>query len=220
MEDFAYDISCAKDKFNTLKTDERFLGLLTLARFVNALRFCQKAGIDSQSTPGRAGERDRINSFFFISSILYEGFILVEKIEKYFKDIDSFKKGFSSLLKDRSVKSFRKLVRKRIRNKFVFHFDKDVAKESLENLELPEYIFASGIGKSSGEMVFVLAEEIAINYLLQPTQNESDKDLTLRFQEIIEDTADIMRRFDESTENLIAEALPKMGFTMKTRKLS
>jgi hypothetical protein len=212
MENTPYDISCSKSIFDVVKTDERFLGLLTLARFVNALRFCQKAGIDGKESTGYAGARSTINSFLFSASILYEGFLLVEKLGKNFRDLDSFKSGFGVLLRDKKVRTLRKSVLTRMRNKFVFHFDQEVAKESLKNFELPEYKFASGVGKAAGEMVFVLADEAVLNYLLQPTPSEPDEILAKRYKEILQDTIDVMGKFLDAAERLMGDVLKDMGF--------
>lgn len=216
MEEFIYHIACSKEKFDVLKTDERFLGLLTLARVVNALRFCQKAGINAKDTFGPAGARSRINSALYASSVLYEGFLVVEKLGRYFKDLDSFKTGFGALLGDKTVRSFRETALKRMRNKFVFHFDPDVARESFDHFELPEYKFASGIGKASGEMYFGLADEAVMNYLLQPAENESNESLKGRYEKILQDNTQLMGRFTESAERLIADVLDGMGFTIRT----
>jgi hypothetical protein len=105
MDDFAYDIVCSKEKFNLLKKDERFLGLLTLSRAVNALRFCQQAAINARDMAGPAGASSRINSFLYASSVLYEGFLIVEKLGKHFKNIDSFINGLGFLLKDKTARS-------------------------------------------------------------------------------------------------------------------
>jgi hypothetical protein len=218
MEDFAYDITCSKDRFELLKTDEHFLALLTIARVVNALHFCQQAAIDAKDIVGPAGARTRINSFLYASSVLYEGFLIVEKLGKNFKNLDSFINGFGALLRDRPVRSLRESVLNRMRNKFVFHFDPDVAKESFKDFELSEYKFASGIGEAFGEMYFGLADEAVLNYLLQPTQNESNESLKGRWEKILQETTEIMGRFTESAGRLMADALVEMGFTVKTNQ--
>ena len=218
MKNIAYDISCSRATFDVVKNDAPFLSLLTLARFVNALRFCQKAGIDAKGTAGPAEARSSVNSFLFVASVLYEGFLLVQKLGKHFRDRYSFKSGFGALLRDKQVRSLRKSVLNRIRNKFVFHFDEEVAKESLEIFELPEYKFASGIGKASGEMVFVLADEVVINYLLQPTQNESDESLRNRYTQILQNTTDIMGKFLVAAETLMGDVLKDMGFSVNIHK--
>jgi hypothetical protein len=218
MKTVAYDITCSKDIFDIVKNDPRFWSLLTLGRFVNALRFIQKAKIDSKGTTGPASARSSINSFLFAASILYEGFLLVDKLAKNFKDLDSYKSGFGALLRDKMVRSLRESVLNRIRNKFVFHFDEKVAKESLENFELTEYKFASGIGTASGDMVFVLADEVVMNYLLQPTQNETDEILRDRYWQILQDATTTIGRFLVAAEELMAEVLIDMGFEVKFHK--
>ena len=217
MRDTAYDINCSKAVFDAVKTDERFLVLLTLARFVNALRFCQKAGIDGHKSTGYAGARSTVNSFLFSASILYEGFILVEKLATHFRDVDSFKSGFGVLLRDKKVSSIRKAVFGRMRNKFVFHFDQEVAKETLADFDLPEYKFASGVGKAAGEMVFVLADEAVVNYLLQPAHGESNDSLAKRYKEILQDTTEVMSKFLQASENLMGDVLKDMGFKVILR---
>ncbi|MFQ5485824.1 MAG: hypothetical protein ACE5DO_10910, partial [Desulfobacterales bacterium] len=71
------------------------------------------------------------------------GFLLVEKLGKYYRNLDSFKNGFGKLLRDAQVQSLRKSILKRARNKFVFHFDKDVAEKALQNIDVPVINFAS-----------------------------------------------------------------------------
>jgi hypothetical protein len=214
MEDFSYDITCTQETFDRLKTDERFLALLTLGRVINALRFCQKAALDAKSVVGPAGARTWINSFLFASSVLYEAFLAIEKLAMHFKDFDSYKNGFAVLLKDRNTQSLRQSVLYRMRNKFVFHFDKDVAKESFENFELPVYKFASGKGRTSGEMYFGLADEAVMNYLLQPTDEEPSESIKARYQKMLQDVTQLMGRFTASAEQLIMDVMEDMGLAL------
>ena len=215
-KNFEFKIKCSKETFKVLKTDERFLSLLTIARVVNALRFCQKAGIDAKNSQGLSSAGSIANSALFASSVMYEGLRAAEKLGKHFKDIDSYKNGFGALLKDKKIKSFSQTALKRMRNKFVFHFDSNVMAESFRNFELPEYIFAAGVGKTSGEMYFVLADDAVFNYLLEPEENESDESLQNRYIEILRNSTGLMQKFTESAENLMVEVLPEMGFAIET----
>jgi len=220
MKDFEYQIKCSKATFDHLKTDERFLSLLTLSRVVNALRFCQKAAIDAKNSHGPSSARSRANSALFASSVMYEGLRTATNLGKYFKDLDSFKNGFGALLKDEKIKLFRQTTLKRMRNKFVFHFDDDVMVESFKNFELSEYIFAAGVGKSTGEMYFVLADDAVFNYLLEPAKNESNESLMNRYKEILQNATELMQKFTESAERLMADVLIEMGFTIETNSSS
>jgi len=105
MEDISYKIKCSNSTFQSLKADERFLSLLTLARVVNALRFCQKAATDAESSNGPSSARSRFNSALFASSVMYEGLRTASSLGKHFADLEYFKKGFGALLKDKKIKN-------------------------------------------------------------------------------------------------------------------
>ena len=218
IQDRVWDITCTKEIFDTLRTDERFLNLLTLARFFNALRFCQQPVIGAIKSDKPSASRQSINSFLFASSVLYEGFLLVERLGQYFKDLDSFKNGFAVLLRDKKVKTIRETTLKRMRNKFVFHFDRDLALEALKDFELQNYRFATGFGKASGELYYGLADEAVMNYLLQPQCNDSDSELNKRLRTMIKDITELMGQFTEAAVRLIAEVLLTMGWTAEVRE--
>lgn len=218
MDNILFDITCSETIFNNLKTDERFLNLLTLARVVNALNFCHKATVDAKNSSEPDSARSTINSFLYASSILYEGFKVVDRLQKNFKNLDSFKTGFGALLKDKNVKKMRESVLKQMRNRFVFHFDRDVAMESFKNFKPSQYNFAIIAGITSGEMYYSLADEVVMNYLLQPAPNESDESMKQRFIIIIQDIADIMCKFNESAERLMKDVLKDMDLTIKPHK--
>ncbi|MFC1534975.1 hypothetical protein ACFL7M_16600 [Thermodesulfobacteriota bacterium] len=218
IEDRIWDISCTKDIFDTLKRDERFLNLLTLARFFNALRFCQQPITDVRNSDNPSASRQRFNSFLFASSVLYEGFLLVEKLGQYFRDFDSFKNGFAVLLRDRKIRTLRETALKRMRNKFVFHFDVNVALEALEDFELQNYRFATGFGNASGEVYYRLADEAVMNYLLQHQPKDTDGELNKRFRLMMKEVTELMEQFTEAAERLIAEVLVDMGWTAEIRE--
>jgi mannitol-1-phosphate/altronate dehydrogenase len=147
---------------------------------------------------------------------MYEGLRTASRLGKHFANLESYKNGFGSLLKDKGIKKFNQTVLKRMRNKFVFHFDQDVMAESFQEFELSEYVFALGKGKATGELYFGLADEAVFNYLLQPEQNESNDSLMERYKEILQTTTELMKRFTDSAEHLMADVLSDMGFTIET----
>lgn len=218
-ENELWDIVCSKRQFDKLKSDERFLALLRLARFVNALMFCHRPVINAGNMDTPDATRQRINSFVFASSVLYEGFRVAEQLGKHFRQLDSFKNGFANLMRDRNAQNLKNTILKRMRDKFVFHFDKDVATEALEGFELPHYKFATGKGKVFGQMYFCLADEVVMNFLLQLKDEESDDELKLRFQNITQDITQLMVKFLEAAEKLIAEALIQMGWVLRDSSL-
>jgi hypothetical protein len=117
-----------------------------------------------------------------------------------------------------NVIALRTNVLKRMRNKFVFHFDQSVAQDALKDFELPFYRFSSSLGDAAGEMYFGLADEAVMNYLLQPKSEDSDEDLKLRYTKMTQDITDLMGTFTDAAYKLMTEALVDMGWTAKIRE--
>ena len=206
-------ISCTKEEFVRIKSDKRFLNLIILARFINALRFCQKPILEFEDNSQRCSDGTRLNSFIFASSVLYEGFKLIDKLRKdnNINNFKSFKNGFEPLINDPFIKDFRNSILTRIRNQIVFHFDSRMVKISLKKFDLPNIKFALRCKKNS-ETYFGLADEIAMNYVLQPKENESNESLMDRFDQIVRDTCTIMDRFNKAAIMLMAEVMEDMPF--------
>ena len=53
-----------------------------------------------------------------------------------------------------------------------------------------------------------------MNYVLQPAETESDESIKNRYEKLLQDTTLLMRRFTDSAEQLMAEAMDNMGFTL------
>src|SRR3990172_9490337 len=94
-----WQIVITAEKFEMLRDDRRFRLLLTLGRIINALRFCHMAVVNENS-PFRG---NRINSFLFMSAVLYEGIKVTRNLGRDFRDLDSFKTGIGALLRDKDT---------------------------------------------------------------------------------------------------------------------
>ena len=66
-------------------------------------------------------------------------------------------------------------------------------------------------------MVFVLADEAVINYLLQPAPRESNESLAKRYKEILQDTTEVTGKFLVASEKLMGDVLKDMGFKVTFR---
>ena len=89
-----WNISCSTILFEKLRTDERFIAILNLARISNALLFCQISALDSRKDNNPSSGRQVINSFLYASAVLYEGLNRADSLGQYFKDLESFKITF------------------------------------------------------------------------------------------------------------------------------
>ncbi len=206
------EVYISNDDFNQLRSNPQLSSLLTLARVVNALNFCFRVLKDFSGDESPAGRRQHINAFLFSTGVLYGGLEITDTLTKHFGNRASFQAGFGSLLADSRTENLRTKVLKPLRDKTVFHFDRDVATKTINsfNLDLPSYLFVTASGNKAGDIYYNLADEVAINFVLgEPTSEEEER---RRLAEILSDTADVLKRFVEAANTLIADVLKEMGW--------
>lgn len=206
-----WEITLSKEEFERVKQDERFWAILTLARILNALRFVQLAGLSAESNDTPYTQRQRLNSFLFLGAILYDGLIFARSLGKHFREFPEFKDGFGRLFEDREVRDFSDNMLSKLRNKFVFHFDKDVAPEAIRSLDLTQYVFASGADRHTGTVHYWLADVASLFCLLDQDNGVSIGDLQAWFTNLIHRTTDLSGRFGTAAEELIAAAMEGLG---------
>jgi hypothetical protein len=198
------EIRTSKENFDKIRSDRKFAKLLNLARAVNAIYFCFNSLLDYSGDDTPAGQRQHINGFLFSAGALHEGFCVADTLEKHFGDRDSYQNGFGRLLADPKTQALRRTILKRMRDKFVFHYDEDVAKKTLKTLDLKEYVFATGTGGKRKGTYYNLADEIVINYLLNDVPpDEQDS----AFREALKSIGETLSAFVGCADALIGDVL-------------
>ncbi len=206
-----WEVTLSREEFERLKQDERFWAILTLARIVNALRFVQLAGLSAEGDDTPSAQRQRMNSFLFLGATLYEGLIFARSLGEHFREVREFKDGFGRLFEDREVRDFSDNTLSKLRNKFVFHFDKDMAPEAIRSLDLTQYVFASGTDRHTGNVHYWLADVASLYYLLGQDDGVSIGDFQAWFTNLVHRTTDLSGRFGTAAEELIAAAMEGLG---------
>ncbi len=215
-ESNSWELRCSEEKFGDLRDDQRFWSILTLARTLNALRFCQLAffALPDEDTP--AARRQRINSFVFTGGVLYEALNFAETLGQYFIHLPEFKEGFGSLFQDKVLREFRATILYRLRNKFVFHFDGEVAPQALRGFRKPPYVFASGHGPTVGNTHYDLADLASLYFLLREEDDDQlsaealEKTFKARFVDLTKRMTDLSGRFGAAADELIAAGLKEL----------
>jgi len=204
-----WKIELSKEKFEKLKHEESFLALLTLARVVNSLRFCQLSLIDASNDNTPSGLLKRISSFLFSGSILFEGFKIAETLGKYYKSFDTYTEGIAQIIKDKNKnRRFNEFLGK-IRNFVTYHYDYKVIEGKLSDVGLDHIIFVEGKGSLSGEVYYRLADDVFLHILgiLKDDTKLQEDDI----EALIAETIDFMNRYTSAADKLISEACEKWG---------
>ena len=202
-------------KFADLKKKERFWQLVALARAVNALRFVHTALLRHEGEEDSLdARRTQFNSFFSNCALLFEALLLVERLNKNFRNVPEFE-ALRDLLKDRTVVGLRKSSLGPLRNRLAFHFDETEIGAQLHNSDLAPQ-FASGEGTINKGVYYGMADACALGafsglQLDKPGVLEPDGPLGLQ----IGSATDIANRFILAAENFLAAVLFGAGWNLR-----
>jgi hypothetical protein len=208
-----WQIECDATVFEQLKRDASFQQILALARAVNSLQFVLDAFVtDRQDTSSKA-KRSRINSFLFGSAILYEGLLLVERMNQQFGQNALFKQGLHTLLKDPTAQRLRKTHMGPARNRAIFHYDVGEFGRILKDAGAHECDFMEGRGASGRESYFPFADALAAEVWMRT--GIADEEFYKNMGALVSATRELAKRFIERSHRLILRCLRDWGFSRR-----
>ena len=201
VNDFAtpFKITIPPEEFENLRADHQFKKILRLARFVNQVAFCMSSVIGSDSK-SISFNRQYANSLLFMSSVLFEGLKAYERLNSDFGHTKCYKAGYSAIFKNPDY-SIVNAQLDRTRNKLTFHVDLDVYKETLKWVKFEEYVFINGSDGKVNNINFVLADDLAMNYLLG--NHESDEDQLQFWNDYIDKLTKLVTLFLRHSNDLL-----------------
>ena len=160
-----------------------------------------------------SAQRSRINSFLFGSAILYEGLLLVQKMNQHFGHNQIFKKGLHTLLKDPVALRLRKHHMGPARNFAVFHYEPKEFGRIVKRAGVDECEFMVGRGTSASEAYFPFADVLATQVLMG--RANADEDFYEHLGSVMGETRDLGVRFIEFSHTLIMKCLSDWKFITK-----
>lgn len=189
-------IECDREIFEKSQADAKFPFIVALARAVNALNSVHSLMLHAGDGDAPEAERDRMNSYFFASAILYEGIKLVRAMNKTFKDDAAFRNGLHLLLRDPAAQKLEQAHLNPVRNQAVFHFMPDTFSEVINSATVDTCIFAQARGQSRRNLRYSYADVVTSEILVGFAANTEEfyetlgsamrgtRELVIRFAEI------------------------------------
>jgi hypothetical protein len=205
-----WQVYCDRQRFEACRMDNRFPYIVALARAVNSLKFVHSAMLHAGIGNSPEARRGRLNSYFFASAILYESLKLVRTMTQAFKQDKMFWDGLHSILRDKAAQTIEKNYLNPVRNKAVFHFLPKFFAEMIRSATCDECIFASGRGKRREELYYPFADVITGGILMGFSSDTAEYYQALG--NAMSDTSNLMVRFIDAAEFLIARYMKEWGF--------
>jgi hypothetical protein len=189
--------------------DKKFAYVVALARAVNALNSAHSlmAGTTGKNTP--AAIRDRMNSYFFVSAILYEVLKLIRKMSAVYRNDKSFQDSLQIVLKDKTAQTLEQMHLKAARRDAVFHYLPDRFAEAIAKTPMTECVFASILGQKKGSVHYLFADLIAAEIGVGTRIDNSAV-----VNDMMENTLKLVTQFIDHSENFIADQLNGWGFEL------
>ncbi|MGC1448853.1 MAG: hypothetical protein WA830_02340 [Candidatus Sulfotelmatobacter sp.] len=197
--------------FKKCRADKKFPYVVALARAVNALNAAHSLMMSTEKRQTPAALRDRMNSHFFVSGILYESLKLIRTMSKVFGGDQSFETSLRLILKDTSGQALERMHLKSVRHGGVFHFLPDRFAAAIPKTPMTECVFASSsVGEKRGDLHYTFADFITAE-MMAGTRLDDMVVVT----EMMEKTLAFVKLFIEYSENFITDQLHGWGFEVR-----
>jgi hypothetical protein len=187
--------------------DKKFAYVVALARAVNALNSAHSLMLNSTGKDTPAALRDRMNSYFFVSAILYESLKLIERMSPVYGKDKSFQTSLQMVLKNKTAQALERMHLKAVRRDAVFHYLPDRFAEAIIKTPMTECVFASILGQQKGSIHYAFADYIAAEIMAGTRIDDA-----VVVNDMMEKTLALVKHFIVQSESFIADQLKGWGF--------
>jgi hypothetical protein len=209
-----WTIATSRHNFNRLKKKEDFWCVVALSRAINALRFVHAALLPYATDDSPGAQRARFNSLLFNCALLYEASLFVQKLHKHHGNTAEFK-ALSAVVSSKSAKHLLQSHLSDLRNKLVFHFDITEIGKQLQELDLAEPIFVSGMGDTNEHIYLELGDLCAVKTLTKGAFPESATDTT-DLETLLKTVTSTSLAFMDAAEQFVLAVLKQEKWRFKT----
>lgn len=205
-------IECDRATFEKAKLDPKFPLIVALARAENALHFVNAAMLHAGEDDAPENSRDRLNSFFFASAIMYEAIKLIRAMARPFKGDDLFKKGLLTILRDPVAQKIEQDHLNPARNHAVFHFLPETFADTINSATVDTCTFIMCRGELKKNLHYSYADVVTAEILVGfAADTEAFYDV---LGKAMAGTRDLVTRFTNYADHLIAQRTKDWGFKL------
>lgn len=166
--------------FEILKKDPKFVAVVNLGRYFNALMSSLNSYLDYSQSETAEGQRQKFAAIWATVGYLHEGLNLFQDLSIEFENDSIFINTIGKLLADPEILKFNKKLAS-LRSNTAFHFsNKKAVNKVLKELNLKEYVFLSFDSEKTGGMYFQLGDTVNTNYWIVGIKDQAKEEKELR----------------------------------------
>jgi hypothetical protein len=218
MNELDVEVVAPRERWLAIRNDERFVELMRLARIANSLGICVLPLTHTLSDLSPSARRNRFAAFCYAGALLKEGLDLAQSLGKWFREWEQYKAGFGVLIADNQVRELKAKVLDVLRNKLVFHFDRDALSAAFAAFpthgDVRILSFPLEVGPRFDATYFDAADDAVLAYFFGHAQD--DEEYYKIVGGFMESVADINSRFIIASHNLVARGLIELGCRKQT----
>jgi hypothetical protein len=215
-----YKASITKEKFNVLKKNVEFINAIRLLRIDSAIAMFESLMYralqnDKKTDPKddtSRDKRDRLEIVQYYGAVLYESIKTMYQMKGQLEQLNEYKNHINDInyLFDKEFNdphSFTTTILKKIRNKLTFHFDEDVIREAILNIDSSdkEVTIIEGDSERNFDVNYPIIPTLYFNYLISYVKGDSSDEDKLRY--IYDQMNLIAKKLQEFTGSIASELL-------------
>lgn len=206
-------VFASAERSKSLRSDPAFVELVRLARATNPLTLAWPPLLASMEDQSPKARRERFAAFFYAVALLHEALHVAQSLGQHFRTLPQYKNGFAAIFADEQIRALPSDVLDRIRDRLVFHFDRDCLAEGLHHFSEGETLISTAPEFRQGEIHFDLADDALLAYLFGDAPTETE--YMARVAKLMEQGTHLFKRFMRAAHSLIPAALREMGCYIK-----
>jgi hypothetical protein len=210
------EIVAPHDRWPTIRDDPRFIEIMRLARATNALGLAYGPLAHSLVNQSPSARRERFAAFVYVAALLKEALDTAQSLGKWFRETVQYQEGFGALLRDPAVRQLRSNDLDSLRDKLVFHFDRDAIAKGLGTFPLHgdvRILSYPDDGPKFGETYFDAADDAVLGFLFG--DSASDEEYYAKIEAFMGQVSDLLHSYIKSSHSIIAIALLQLGCRKK-----
>ena len=200
----------------TIRDDPRFVEIMRLARATNALGLAYGPLAHTLVDQSPSARRERFAAFVYVAALLKEALDTAQSLGKWFRDTEQYKEGFGALLKNPAVQQLRSNDLDSLRDKLVFHFDRDAISKGLGTFPLHgdvRILSYPDDGPRFGETYFDAADDAVLGFLFG--DSASEQEYYAKIEAFMGQVTDLLQAYIQSSHRIIAIGLLQLGCKKK-----